>query len=110
MSKENENKLIAEFMQIPKCDRCGDLDCGQYKFGVGNYWHPKYMQYSRSWDWLMPVVEKIETMDYGFKICRKVVEIYIDSTKEVIIKKKESCKIDSLYKAVIEFINFYNAK
>lgn len=65
------------------------------------------LKYDTSFDWLMPVVEKIETMDYGFKMCRKVVEVYIDSTKEVIIKTKEANRMESLYKAVIQFINYY---
>jgi hypothetical protein len=73
-----------------------------------NYIHD--LKYHSSWDWLMPVVEKIEKMDYGFKMCRKVVEVYVDSTKEVILKTKESCRFESLFKAVVEFIKWYNEK
>lgn len=62
----------------------------------------------KSWDKLMPVIEKIETMDYGFKMCRKVVEVYVDSTKEVIIKRKESSRIESLWTATVDFIKLYN--
>lgn len=65
-------------------------------------------EFYTSWDWLMPVVEKIEKMDYGFKMCRKVVEVYIDSTKEVIIKTKESCRLESLYTAVVQFIQWHS--
>lgn len=64
-------------------------------------------KYHSSWDWLIPVVEQIEKGNYGFKMCRKVVEVYIDDTKEVIIKVKEQSRIESLYKAVIQFIQWY---
>ncbi len=56
----------------------------------------------------MPVVEKIEKDNYGFKMCRKVVEVYVDSTKVVLIHKKEKSRIESLYAAVIDFIQWYN--
>ena len=65
-------------------------------------------RYHKSWDALMSVVEKIEQMDYGFKICRKVVEIYIDSNKETLFHIKEKSKLESLYTAVIQFIQWYN--
>lgn len=73
------------------------------------FWYPS-RYYDSSWQDLMPVVLNIESMDYGFKICRKVVEVYIDSTKETIIHKKETSKIESLYQAVVEFIEYYNNK
>jgi len=65
-------------------------------------------KYHESWNELIPVVEKIEIEDYGFKMCRKVVEIYRDSTKEKLFRFKESSRRESLYKAVIEFIEHYN--
>ena len=42
----NENKLIAEFMGVGKL----------HEAQSSNQWN----QYHTSWDWLMPVVEKIE--------------------------------------------------
>jgi len=85
-------------------------DIGEYFVNIKeNKWHEfDDAIYHLSFDWLMPVVEKIEKMDYGFKMRRKVVEVYIDSTKEVILKTKESCRMESLFKAVVEFINWYN--
>jgi hypothetical protein len=66
------------------------------------------VHFHTSWDWLMPVVEKIEAGNYGVKQCRKVVEIYYDDTKEVILKVKESSRILSLYTAILQFIKWYN--
>lgn len=68
----------------------------------------KDSKYHSDWNWAMAVVEKVEKMDFGFKMCRKVVEVYIDSTKEVIIKTKESCRKESLFKALVEFVKLYN--
>lgn len=78
----------------------------------GFVWHYTYIgnrerRYDNDYGQLMEVVEKIEKMDYGFKMCRKVVEVYIDSTKEVILKTKESCRFESLYKSVFEFVKWH---
>lgn len=59
---KNENNLIAEFMQIPKCQRCEN--CGAYQYGPGVIFHPKEMKYHSSWDWLMPVIEKISQIKF----------------------------------------------
>jgi len=99
----NSNVLMAHFMGL----KCGND--WEVRSEIAQWCHPMDLKYDKSWDWLMPVVEKIETMDYGFKMCRKVVEVYVDSTKEVILKTKESCRMESLFKAVVEFINWYNA-
>tara|TARA_R110000751_G_scaffold218725_1_gene321616 strand:+ start:645 stop:923 length:279 start_codon:yes stop_codon:yes gene_type:complete len=45
MEKEmSNNKVIAEFMNVPKFKKASS----------------RKMLYNKSWDWLMPVVEKIE--------------------------------------------------
>lgn len=68
------------------------------------------LRYHGDWNWLMPVVEKIEKKNYGFKICRKVVEIYIDDSKETIIHVKEESKSQSLFKAIVEFLSLEGIK
>lgn len=52
------NKLIAEFMEIPKCGRCSD--CGAYQYSPAVIWYPSEMRYLESWDWLMPVIKKMD--------------------------------------------------
>jgi hypothetical protein len=54
------NRLIAEFMG--------------YEVNHNKCYSPKYndgtiapMQFHKSWDWLMPVVEKIESLGYTFE-------------------------------------------
>ena len=113
MEKEiiENNKLIADFMNSEAMFLNTAINpYGAYHRMKSGHQGYEPLKYHKEWNWLMPVVEKIETMDYGIKMCRKVVEIYIDSTKENIIKTKESCRIDSLYEAIIEFIKYYNDK
>ena len=87
-----ENKLIAEFMDV-------NLIEGQ----LGDY--------HTSWDWLMPVVEKINLLDdyrYTFLIASMDTQIVDNITNDVIVEV--SCKhsvdelIKSVYEAVVEFI------
>lgn len=72
----------------------------KYKIGTLK----NYPYYNNNWNELIKVIEKIEEGDFGFKMCRKVVEVYRDSTKELILKVKEKNRLESAYKAVVEFI------
>ena len=86
------NKLIAEFMG--------------YEVKHGKCYSPKYndgtiapMQFDRSWDWLMPVVEKIMwDNDIEDNQCTNIAEALCDA------------KIDRVYDAVVEFIKQNQAK
>ena len=105
-----DNKLIAEFMGLPKVPCNIGTEDGHFNEG---YKHPKVgvpiipsgMQYKYSWDWLMPVVENIqklyeECMDYNNQMPEdyyyKVLDKGISTPREII------------YKAVVEFIKQYN--
>lgn len=114
MKREESNKLIAIFMGAKSCDRCED--CGMVKIGQ-DYQMLEFMRYDKSWDWLMPVVEKIEalkTEKYGY------IGISINSNgcTAYSIKRKGNLpiyfndhtdtKLSATYQVVIEFINHYN--
>ena len=96
----NDNKLIAEFMG--------------YEVKHGKCYSPKYndgtiapMQFDRSWDWLMPVVEKIESL--GYWVNRNDGDITISNKSDmVVVTPMSSGGIDMMYKAVVEFIKEYN--
>ena len=64
-------------------------------------------EYHKSWSWLMTVVEKIEE-EYDIQIDGDVCTVYCsqNSIKEIIIVGDS--KIDATYKAVVEFIKWYN--
>ena len=103
-----ENKLIAEFMGFPKQSDVVDERTTAYYIGdlikannennqnEDDVFHPEDMLFDSSWDWLMPVVQKIKDIP--------TYEGY-DSIDFVL-----NCDltIENLYDSVVEFINEYN--
>jgi len=112
----NQNKMIAEFMGHKlglDGDGMGEPQCRIYEKGLGT----KRIEdtYSKSWDWLMPVVEKIEcttidnndNSDSFFNVMIEVFECNINGG-DICICKSGHTKRDATYQAVVEFINQYN--
>lgn len=122
MEKEtivNGNRLIAEFMGAVVNPKWQDETTYTYTIAPSEsssyHWTPDTMRYHESWEWLMPVVEKIESLEkvdytilyaehkniYQFEINLKY---DTDSTFNVITENK----IESIYTCVVEFIEWYN--
>ena len=97
----DNNKLIADFM--------------------GKEWHKEFFKdvfiispsnitykFDTDWNWLMPVVEKIETTNNG---CTLVIiedeRCHIDNQNGIEIDSVGHTKIEATYNAVIEFIKQY---
>jgi len=110
------NKLIAEFMDWEKSDNSyNNVEIYNRKKIYGNWRGASFMKFHKSWDWLMPVIDKIESFTDDLNQCRYNVEIeqcfvcIIDNhNSEDIIKLDADKKIDAVYQAVVEFIKFYN--
>lgn len=93
------NRLIAEFM------------------GAGKI-HSEDLKYHSSWDWLMDVVEKINTIDidnYGemnvmiqADQCR-IGETWYDSDI-MVTKRNHPVLIEMVYTCVITFVKWYNTQ
>lgn len=103
-----DNEIIAEFMGFTKS-----------KSSLGNTWeHPDKMgvyggvgqkfKYDTSWDWLMPVVEKIKKMQHNPD------EMFMGTTIErylhfiAVTEKPITTPIKFLFDEIVEFIKWYN--
>ncbi len=93
-----ENKLIAEFMGFTLEKNIGWYDNNMmmpqnvYDTQNGNCFDE--LLFDNSWDWLMPVVERIEQVIQG--VPQQMLHLSLYST------------IDEVYQAVVEFIKEYN--
>lgn len=67
------------------------------------------LEYHNSWDWLMPVIEKIEILGY-FVMINKWTSVYTGSEGEriSITSVEGNAKILNTWKACILFIEWYN--
>ena len=97
------NILIAKFMTLQE-------NKGSYYFPKNDEWIPNVeLEYDTSWNWLMPVVEKIESLrDVNGNAYRFTIDMcnaQIEGTNIEIIGG--SYKRDTTYKAVIQFIKNY---
>lgn len=121
MTIVESNKLIASFMDNPLVyDGVGDRD------KLSSYIDKKFNvhYYNSSWDWLMPVVDKIETIQLPSPAVVKV-RVEIGRNSCVIFKGEFhddmdgfiSCvdyddsgqtKLEATYKCVVDFIQWYN--
>lgn len=124
----DNNKLIAEFMgykQSGKKEVGANLvddtyhwylkDVGYYYINGG--WHAEdYLLFHLDWNWLMSVVDRIESMSYVkgrryyLSVDKSHVQIRIDRMNYQPYSKWGSSndKLKATYKAVIEFIKYYN--
>tara|TARA_B110000037_G_C16846481_1_gene394010 strand:- start:36 stop:392 length:357 start_codon:yes stop_codon:yes gene_type:complete len=116
---KNDNKLIAEFMGVNPTilgdeityEMYGIIDCIEDGLDEQHFFLEEELMFHDSWDWLMPVVEKIESderydvdiLQYGTRITDNQKEI-VNNIANISFDKK----IDHTYQAVVEFINEYN--
>jgi hypothetical protein len=147
----NNNTLIAEFMGWKKLNH-GFYDWEKPKEGEVRYstndqhrWYEegvsaimserddhdvRYMGFDESWEWLMPVVEKIESIDivggliinsFSFRIDRAWVQIEMHPQIDIgfnfdnqlgwseDIEHFGDTRMEAVYGAVVKFINWYNS-
>jgi hypothetical protein len=117
---EQMNEAIAEFMGYSHGNR-------NREFNPDAVYKEEEFKYHSSWDWLMPVVEKIEDVQLDDKnnvVTRAAANVQIfykacliqyepdeesgDTNDEVSIQTQGETKIEAVYKAVYQFIQWYN--
>ena len=58
MATEN-NKLIAEFMELEATPKYNPKEYYVKEYNSGEWYLPEEMQYHVSWDWLIPVAQRL---------------------------------------------------
>lgn len=92
------NRLIAEFMELPtQVFKSGNVNYYFREFNSGSWYEEHELSYNESWDWLMPVIEKIYK-ERGLD--DEIVLMIRDSVAEL--------NIESTYKFIVEFIKEHN--
>lgn len=106
------NKLIAEFMGFETIIHDGKL-CRK------RHWTNESTEYHSSWDWLMPVVEKIENslkLKYEVEIGNNLYAVNENLYRCIIhdagnafhLELESNSKAESVWLAVTKFIQWYN--
>ncbi len=112
MNTQENNKLIAEFMGLEYSPKDKRWDDWFTKEGTRVTFGSRIpLQYHTSWDWLMPVVERIESLGYDVIIRKDSCEIIGENVKGVEYSSYEcfnAGKHITTYQAVVEFIKEYN--
>jgi hypothetical protein len=114
MNTQENNQLIAEFMNLDMYPPHDDYPL-LYDYSPVDQdpqWYAiEELQYHTSWDWLMPVVEKIESIGYEVITSESRCKIKHNtdhSIQEVVSIDILGTKIEATHQAVVEFIKWYN--
>lgn len=115
---EEKNRMIAEFMGVGIFE-----ETGMYNASIGSEYPVKEIPYHTSWDWLMPVVEKIESIEDDLSpyqsysknnfcvsirngFCQIISGDFLMDFDE--FDKHSGTKKEAVFNAVCEFIEWYN--
>lgn len=97
---KESNKLIAEFMGVDQVD----IDYAINEHGQ--------LKYHLSWDWLMPVIEKIESLGYTFEKNYQRVDkdwqSLIVKGNDILYQEFNENSLQCSHYVVVEFIKYYN--
>ena len=109
------NKLIAEFLGFELFNnKYYELSQFGYMKTNGEWsdvFYPETLKFHKDWNWLMKVVENIESLGYLVKIAFNVVIIRDKDNENNIITFqtiKANPKKDAIYFACLDFIKWYN--
>lgn len=123
MNIQQNNKLIAEFMgvfdNIRETEDIYSWNDAPFFYTTENSKEKvienisKYVKYLYSWDWIMPVVYKIEDLGYDFVMSTNyvIIELEDEEEKDILVEGIfRKIRIDFVYIACVEFIKWYTKK
>ena len=111
------NRLIAEFLGLKKDNPNTNWF---YNAESGKYFKENELGYHQNWNWLMPVIEKIEALDeksfettshFNKFINKRLYNTaFINSKNYEVISSGNlmESRIESVYIAILSFIKHYN--
>ena len=103
MNTTENNKIIAEFM---KWDILNDMTYS--KATKGKWVELDKLKFHSNWNWLMEVVEKIESIGFTFETKKNWARITRKGENIILRWEEDKTKIEAVYNACIEFIKWYN--
>lgn len=119
------NKLIAEFMGLFPNPYDNGRTYGTNPVTIDGTVYADawlFVEYHSSWDWLMPVVEKIENIDYGLPywitisgvqcLIEEMINPHTDERETIsdVTSDYSHSKINNVWQAVVQFIKWYNSQ
>ena len=118
MTTRESNKLLAEFMgvfdKILSTQNIHSWSDAPFYYTTENSKEKvienisNYVKYDTDWNWLMEVVEKIEDLGNDVSITTNYIQIAFDEGEQFIVAEDTKIKIDTLYNACVEFVQWYN--
>ena len=103
MNTTENNKIIVEFM---KWDILNDMTYS--KATKGKWIELDKLKFHSNWNWLMEVVEKIESIGFTFETKKNWARITRKGENIILRWEEDKTKIEAVYNACIEFIKYYN--
>lgn len=106
------NKLIADFMSWPIHEGFSYITPFSQCYlstGAGicetTIFRFEELLFNKSWDWIIPVVKKIHVVEQPHLFDNEAIDV-IDDVDEAL----SHLNLDDIYKAIVEFIKWYNKK
>jgi hypothetical protein len=108
MTKEFDNISIGEFIGMQQTD-LGWFDNDEVLHLSDNTFD--LLLFDKSWDWLMPVVEKINSISINSKVISVEIHdkyVMIKHGFTLLIDVEGDTMFDAVYESVVAFIKWYN--
>ncbi len=108
---ETNNKIIAEFMGFKLQDNPNERFFNRWLINSNAYggrYNFEEFYFDVDWNWLMEVVEKIESIGFTFETKKNWARITRKGENIILRWEEDKTKIEAVYNACVEFIKWYN--